>query len=214
MNWKTTSCVARNLFLAVLCAGVALAEPPLAARAEQPGKLILPKASEAIRGKRIGWNFNNLREVLTAADSDGKLIAAVIIAKRCGWCRIYLAHVLRCDGLNAFSGQAHFVILYPEDDGDIYQFRNLLKAEGYPTTSIVRVRDKTITPVVKISGVVSEAEIVGALTREGLKREAGAPRGGQSAAIGLPRPAACGTNVPTEALEESTPFDVQRGISP
>ena len=225
MIGKNTSNVPRKFLLAFLCVGVALAEPPLTARAEQPAPLILPKTSEEIPGRRIGWNFNNVREVLTKADSDGKPIVAVIIANRCGWCRIYLAHVLRCDALNAFSGQAHFVILYatqvsldnkntPPKDRDIKQFTDLLKIDGYPTTSIVNVKNKAITPMIKVSGAVSEAELSGILTKLGLKPEAGAPRLGQSASIGLPKPAACGLNERAEALAASAPSEVQWGISP
>lgn len=225
MTARTTSKSLGTLGLAWLCGCAAFAAPQGPARAEEAKPLILPKSSEAIPGKRIGWNFDNVGEVLTNALGDGKLIVAVMITKRCGWCRIYLAHVLRCDGLNAFAGQAHFVILYaPEskpdskdesqESRDNKQFMNLLKIQGYPATAIVSVKNKTFSPVGKLAGATSEAGLIELLTAVGLRAAASAPSRGQSAAVGLPNPSSCGTIIPTDALAASAPVEVQRGISP
>lgn len=221
---NTTSNIRRNLWIACLCASVAFAEAQGPARAEEAKPLILPKSSEAIPGKRIGWNFDNVNELLTKANSDEKPIVAIMITQRCGWCRIFLAHVLRCNKLNAFAGQAHFAILYaPEtkpgiEDSqaglDNKQFMNLLKVEGYPTTAIVSVKNKTFSPIGKFAGVISEAGFIGLLTEAGIKAGADRQQPGQPAAVGLPIPAACGANAPTDILAASAPTQLQRGISP
>lgn len=187
----------------------------LPAHAQQLGPLVLAKATEAVPGKRIGWNFDDIRDVLTNADADGKPVIAVMIADRCSWCRIFLAHVLRCDGLNSFAGKAHFIILHAsERDDERKQFMNLLKVEGYPTTAIVSVRNKTITPIGKIAGASSETGIIRLLAAAGVTAGSVNPPSTQNAAIGLPRPAACGSNTPDANLMLSSPVTLQQGISP
>ena len=221
---KSTSIGLRNFWFASLCGIVWLTPPQGSAHAGDTKPLVLPKASETIPAQRIGWNFDNVSELLTKANADEKPIVAVMITKRCGWCRIFLAHVLRCNQLNTFAGQAHFAILYaPESkpgiedsqaDLDNKQFMNLLKVEGYPTTAIVSVKKKSFSAIGKISGAASEGGIIRLLTAAGLKAGESAPQIGQAAAVGLPIPAACGGNATTDLLAPSAPTDVQRGISP
>jgi len=219
MSTLSTSNQWRCVLFSLLAGSVALA----GAHAEGTKPLVLPKASETIPGQRIGWNFDNVAELLTKANADEKPIVAVMITKRCGWCRIYLAHVLRCSDLNAFAGQAHFAILYapesePERDSQVgrdnKQFMDLLKVEGYPVTAVVSVKNKSFSQVGQVAGVAPEGRIIRFLTAAGLKAGASSPQPRQAAAIGLPVPAACGANAPTDALAASAPVDVQRGIAP
>ncbi|MFG1351688.1 hypothetical protein V5F48_18710 [Xanthobacter autotrophicus ATCC 700552] len=88
----------------------------------------------------------------------------VFMADPCGWCRIFLAHVLRCDGFNALAGLAHFMILMDTTganaivgDEEQRQLRRLLKVEDFPKTPAVSVKAGTLTKIAKMAGEASEA---------------------------------------------------------
>lgn len=207
----------RAVIFCAICGG--LLAPPAPSFAQDSPVLFLPKSGEALPGKRIGWRFDDVVGALTQANTDGKPLVIVFVADPCSWCRIFLAHVVRCDGFNALAGQAHFVILTdltgagakPADE-EQRQLRRLLDVEGFPTTAVVSVKAGTITPVAKIAGVASEASLLNSLSKAGLKVQPGNGADAQQAAIGLPRPAACGATMPEAALEASSPRRVQAGI--
>ncbi|WP_291821495.1 hypothetical protein [Bosea sp. (in: a-proteobacteria)] len=223
MNWNTHAVRAaalRRLALLLCAIGSSLVIPQ-ASTAQENAALVLPKREEELAGKRIGWRFDDVTGALTQANTDGKPLVLIFIAEPCGWCRIFLAHVLRCDGFNTLAGQAHFAILTDvarasasSGDEEQKQLRRLLKVEGFPTTSVVSVKAGTITPVAKFAGVASEASLLEYLSKAGLKALSGTGTATQQAAVGLPRPAACGTTNPEAALEASSPRRVQRGLSP
>lgn len=223
MNWSAYGTAGAALgrlvlLLCAFCSGLLAHSAPSFA-AEGP-VLVLPKHDETLPGKRIGWGFDDLTGTLTRANTDGKPLVIVFIADPCGWCRIFLAHVLRCDDFNSLAGQAHFMILTEatgvgakSGDEDQKQLRRLLKVEGYPTTSVISVKDGVITPVAKLSGVVSEVSLIGYLSKTGLKIPLGNRAGTQQSAVGLPRPEACGATQPAEALDPYSPRGLQRGIA-
>lgn len=209
-----------RLALLAFAIGSGLLIPQAASTAQENAVLVLPKREEAISGKRIGWRFDDITGALTQANADGKPLVFVFMSEPCSWCRIFLAHVLRCDGFNTLAGQAHFMILTDvaaESTGprneDQRQLRRLLKVEGYPTTAVVSVKSGTISPIAMIAGVASEATLLASLSKSGLKIPSGSGTGAQPAAIGLPRPEACGATGPHAALETSSPRRVQAGTS-
>ncbi|MFG1378436.1 hypothetical protein V5F85_16325 [Xanthobacter autotrophicus ATCC 700551] len=92
-------------------------------------------------GRREAWFEGQL-------DLDPERL--VFMADPCGWCRIFLAHVLRCDGFNALAGLAHFMILMDTTGASAIvggkeqgQLRRLLKVEEFPTTPAVSVKAGT-----------------------------------------------------------------------
>ncbi len=225
MSWSTghkaaAAILHRTVLLCAIAIGGGLLVPHAPAFAQEGPALVLPKRDEALPGKRIGWRFDDVTGALTQANTDGKPLVFVFLADPCSWCRIFLAHVLRCDGVNALAGQAHFVILTDvagagarADDEAQKQLRRLLKVEGFPTTAVVSVKTGTITPVAKVAGVASEASLLKSLSKAGLRVPANNGAGGQQVAIGLPKPAACGAMEPEATLESSSPRRVQAGIS-
>jgi len=224
MNWsmcRGAAAAIRRLTILLCAIGGSLLASHAPILAQELPALVLPKRDEALPGKRIGWRFDDITAALTQANTDGKPLVVVFVAEPCGWCRIFLAHVLRCDGFNALAGQAHFAILTnvtganarPGEE-DQRQLGRLLKVEGYPTTAVVSVKAGTITPVAKIAGTTSEASLLASLSKAGLTVPPSTGARAQQAAIGLPRPAACGATKPEATLEASTPRRVQAGISP
>jgi hypothetical protein len=205
---------------ALLATGFAVLASAASGQAQQGTALILPKHNEAIPGKRIGWYFDDISPALKQANGDGRPVVIVLVADPCGWCRIFLAHVLRCNGFNALAGQAHFAII-TETTGvndsstrdDLAQFRRLLKVESYPAIAMISVKNGTITPVAKITGAGSEASILASFSKAGLAVSTNSINGGQNAAIGLPMPSACGATAPEATLAPFSPQRVQKGIA-
>lgn len=223
MSWTSSRPVAaatRRLSILAGAFGAALIFQQAPASAQNSAVLVLPKHDEALPGERIGWRFNDIKGALTQANIDSKPLLIVFVADPCGWCRIFLAHVLRCDGFNALAGRAHFVIstrvrdaAAKPGDEDASRLALLLNVQGYPTAALVSVKDGTIKPLAKISGSPSEAALLDHLSKVGLRAPAPPSAGTRSAAIGLPKPAACGEAKPEEALEPSSPRRVQQGMS-
>src|SRR5882672_4379067 len=124
----------RRLAILLCAIGGSFLVPHAPSFAQESPALVLPKSDEALPGKRIGWRFDDITAALTQANLDGKPLVVVFVADPCGWCRIFLAHVLRCDGFNALAGQAHFIILTDAPrasarpgNEDQTQLRHLLK---------------------------------------------------------------------------------------
>jgi len=217
---RSVAAATRRLSILTCAIGAALIPPEAPSLAQNGPMLILPAHDEALPGQRIGWRFDDMKGALTQANVDGKPLMIVFVADPCGWCRIFLAHVLRCDGFNALAGRAHFMISTNVRDAaaklgdeDVSRLRLLLKVEDYPTAALISVKGGVITPVAKISGATSEAALLGHLAKAGLRPPATPNAAAQSAAIGLPKPAACGERKPEEALESSSPRRVQHGMS-
>lgn len=226
MNWSMdfARCAGIRRIAFLLCAIAGnLLIPQAASFAQENAVLVLPKREEELPQKRIGWRFDGITDALTQANTDGKPLVVVFIADPCGWCRIFLTHVLRCDGINTLAGQAHFIIVKDVRDApggnsnpgdeEKKQLRRLLEVEAFPTISVVSVKAGTITPVTKFVGVASEASLLDHLAKAGLKTPPDARAGTQQAAVGLPKPAACGATEPQPALEASSPRRLQFGIS-
>ncbi|MBG0807953.1 hypothetical protein IY145_00715 [Methylosinus sp. H3A] len=189
--------------------------------AEDAGALVLPKVAEGVAGQRIGWHFDEIAPALEQASSDGKPLVVVVVTEPCGWCRIVLTHVLRCNGLNSLAGRAHFILLTHErrtsadfrpQHPEAAHFIDLLKIEGFPTVEIVSVKNKEITPVARVAGAATEARLLQFLAdNAALKTATGAAAA--DAAVGLPKPAACGATPVDAALADSAPLHLQKGIA-
>jgi len=197
----------------VLCLQVATPAP-----AEDGGVVIIPTLTEGIAGKRIGWEFNDIAATLHRAADDGKPVVVVLVAARCGWCRAYVTHTLRCSAVNSLAGKAHFVLL---TDGDKLSaetkdfIERVLKHEGFPATYVFKVSEKSFSLVVKIDGFVGENKLLGALRNPvGPPSTEATPSTSSQAAIGLPQPQACGNREVDDSIAKTLPGAIQYGIRP
>jgi hypothetical protein len=185
--------------------------------------VIVPKLTEGIAGQRIGWQFDDIVLALQAAADDGKPVVVVLIAGRCGWCRAYVTHTLRCSAFNRLAGKAHFVLLTNSEpqrsnlSASTKEFiGRILDYDGYPITRVYTVSaGKSVSLVVKIDGFVNEKKLLGALAAS-----VGQPIGGSTpstssrAAIGSPEPQACGDREVNEGQLETLPTAIQYGVKP
>src|SRR5206468_4790720 len=101
----------------LLLLGLGLAATLTAARADSAdvdlaaigphNPVLAPRAKMEIRGARIGWRIDDVREAFRAATQDGLPVVVATEGDDGG----LFANVLRCPGFNSLAGRAHFVLI-------------------------------------------------------------------------------------------------------
>jgi len=115
------------------------------------------KSADSHAGK-IEWN-TDIKTAFSRAQKEGKPLVVVFQEDRCGWCKLF-ANELEKPATAAIARDAVFLRVTPSSNAEGKQLAELCKIEGYPTVSVLTVKDGHITPVAKASGFAESEKFV------------------------------------------------------
>src|SRR5947209_15331850 len=122
-----------------------------------------------IRGARIGWRIDDVREAFRAAAQDGLPVVVATEGDDGG----LFANVLRCPGFNSLAGRAHFVLIplpIVDEASDAARLVNALHMDP-AFNSMVAVLDtggRQVNEVLRINGYADEPTLLLKLAQAGL----------------------------------------------
>lgn len=202
-----------KLFAMLAAATIAFAAAPTDAQAP-PAKTppasaqtaVIPLLDKEIPGQMIGWTFNEIKPVFTAASNDGKPVIVLFTemqnindANFGTYANKMIAHVLRCPTFNALAGRAHFLLIEPSLNEENGALARHLQIDSYPAISVLRASGTSVNPGTTFSGFQDEVTLL-----ENLKKEENIVPGSMLAArtsrLGDLEPEACGPRHKADVL--------------
>jgi hypothetical protein len=182
-----------SIFISAIVGGM-LATGIFAASAEpKTPTAILPALNQQVPGARIGWAFDDIAGPIKMAQSDGKPVVMVVVAKNCGWCMALLSNAVRCPTFNTLAGRAHFVMVAGNGaaPNDAQKMVWSLGISDFPTVSVLNVKGTNISESIRATGYMDESELMTVLAKAGLRSQNADLRLRTSLAIGTFAPRGC-----------------------
>jgi hypothetical protein len=158
--------------LAALClSGVCGPAPPataqdagdaldLAALSPQ-ASVLAPGPLHEARGARIGWEVEDIGAAFRRASADGLPVVVVTDPSSGG----LFVNTLRCPTFNTFAGQAHFILIplpIADENSEAARLANAMHMDTAfkSTIAVLAMRDRQVHEVLRISGNLSEGDLI------------------------------------------------------
>lgn len=161
----------------LLAAATALPGGAHAAQTE-PDQIVDPQsvlfdASHAIRGRRIGWHFDDLFGAYKQAIKENKPLVVVYGEDWCKYCGDMIEKALVCPKVNALAGSAIFSYSTPSRDPGAKVAAKSLDIHSYPSVSVLEPDPRMLREDGRIVGFFRDDDLASALT--GILKKSGWP---------------------------------------
>ncbi len=111
----------------------------------------------------IEWQ-TDVKSAFTQAQAEGKPLVVVFQEDRCGWCKLF-SQELEKASTGAIAKDAIFLRVTPSNNADGKKLAELCNIEGYPSVSVLDVKNGSITPVFKVSGFLDSPKFVASMQK-------------------------------------------------